>query len=177
MDCNWPWFLSDICSWLHSTGGSEQLWTYTFIHTSGTFQSVFTWILFFRFFESLIGVHVFGERSTFSSNHPISLLYVVKSFKKLQIKVQWSSRSLFLIVMLVLGLLNQLHIFWQLYLTMLLELLYDLVFDKVFGKVWHAGLLHRSSMELTCSNNKLRRSYASIKNSDNSNKLILRNQC
>ena len=31
---NEPWFIKDICSWLYSSGGSKELWAWTFIHTS-----------------------------------------------------------------------------------------------------------------------------------------------
>ena len=57
----------------------------------------------------------------------------------------------FLISSTVLGLLDQLQIFWQLYLMELLEFLIDsgatravaLDISKAFDRVWHAGLLRK----------------------------------
>ena len=59
--------------------------------------------------------------------------------------------NLFLISSMVLGLLDQLKIFWQLYLIELLELLtglgllklQHLIISKAFDRVWHVGLLHK----------------------------------
>ena len=31
---NKPWFLKSVRSWLYSSGGSKELWAWTFIHTS-----------------------------------------------------------------------------------------------------------------------------------------------
>ena len=41
--------------WLYSSGGSKELWTWTFIHTSWTLQYVSEAILFSRLLEGLIG--------------------------------------------------------------------------------------------------------------------------
>ena len=68
-----------------------------------------------------------GERSTTKNYHNVSLLYVVsKVFEKLgntRIVDHRKKCSFFMISSMVLGLLNQLQIFWQLYLTELLGLL------------------------------------------------------
>ena len=42
---------------------------------------------------------------------------------------------------MVLGLLDQLKIFWQLYVIELLGLLTDI--SKVFDRVWHAGIFQK----------------------------------
>ena len=67
-----------------------------------------------------------GERSTAKNYHPVSLLSVVsKVFKKLvknRIVDHLEKCSLFLISSMVLGHLNQLQIFSQLYLIELLGL-------------------------------------------------------
>ena len=56
------------------------------------------------------------------------------------------SVAFFLISSMVLGLLDQLQIFWQLYLVELLDRMgtWAVVFYifKAFDRVWHAGLLH-----------------------------------
>ena len=49
----------------------------------------------------------------------------------------------FLISSMVLGLLNELQIFIQLYLMELLELLTGLYISKAFDRVCHGGLLHK----------------------------------
>ena len=51
--------------------------------------------------------------------------------------------TFFLISSMVLGLLDQLHIFSQLYLIELLGLLIGLGLLEAFNRVWHAGLLHK----------------------------------
>ena len=58
--------------------------------------------------------------------------------------------TFFLISSMVLGLLNQLHIFSQLYVIELLGFLTGLgllqlwhLISKVFDRVWHAGLLDK----------------------------------
>ena len=72
-----------------------------------------------------------GERSTAESYRPVSLLSVVsKVFEKLvnnRIVDHLEKCGLFLISSMVLGLLNQLQIFWQLHLIELLGLLAGLV--------------------------------------------------
>ena len=49
----------------------------------------------------------------------------------------------FLISSMVLGLLNQLQIFWQLYLIEVLGHLRDLELLEPFGRVWQTVLLHK----------------------------------
>ena len=70
------------------------------------------------------------ERSTAKNYHVVSLLSVVsKVFEKLpnnRIVNHLQKCNLFLISSMVLGLLDQLKIFWQLHLIELLELLTDL---------------------------------------------------
>ena len=93
-----------------------------------------------------------GERSTAKNCHPVSLLSVVsKVFEKLVSKgllITKRNVAFFLISSMVLGLLNQLQIFLQLYLIELLGLLTGLVLLKLdiskdFDRVWYAGLLPR----------------------------------
>ena len=67
-----------------------------------------------------------GKRSTAKNYHPVSILSVVsKVFEKLE------NMAFFLISSMVLGLLDQLQIFWQLYLIELLGLLTGLWLTKL----------------------------------------------
>ena len=68
-----------------------------------------------------------GERSTGKNYHPVSLIFVVsKVFEELvnnRIVDHLEKRGLFSISSMVLGLLDQLQIFWQLHMIEMLELL------------------------------------------------------
>ena len=67
-----------------------------------------------------------GKRSTAKNYHPVSILSVVsKVFEELE------NMAFFLISSMVLGLLDQLQIFWQLYLIELLGLLTGLWLTKL----------------------------------------------
>ena len=78
-----------------------------------------------------------GERSTAKTYHPVRVLSVVsKVFEKLiNNKIvdhqAWRNVTFFLISRVVLGLLDQLRIFLQLYLTELLELLKGLGLNEL----------------------------------------------
>ena len=80
-----------------------------------------------------------GERSTPKNYRPVSLLSVVsKVFQKIlgnRIVDHLEKCGLFLIFSMVLGLLNQLQVFSQLYL----------IVARAIDRVWHAGLLHSTS--------------------------------
>ena len=94
-----------------------------------------------------------GERSTAKSYHPVSLLSMVsKLFEKLvntRIADHQEKCGLFFISSMVLGLLYQLMIFSQLYLTgctfngsgATRAVAHDI--SKAFDRVWHAGLLNK----------------------------------
>ena len=78
----------------------------------------------------------------------VFFLWLVKSLKNL-----WINVAFFLILSIVLGLLNQLQIFWELYLIELPGLLWDLGLlelvalniSKGFCRAWHAGLHQHNS--------------------------------
>ena len=97
-----------------------------------------------------------GERSTAKTYHPVSFLSVVsKVFENLYIIIGLliTKRNVvfFLISSMVLGLLDHLQVFSQLYLIELLGLFsrsgatraVALDISKTFKRVWHAGLLHK----------------------------------
>ena len=76
-----------------------------------------------------------GERSTVKNYHPVSLLSVVnKVFEKpvkMELLISWRNVAFFLIFRVVLGLLDQLQIFLQLYLKELLGLLTGLGLNEL----------------------------------------------
>ena len=94
---NRPWFVKAIWCWLYSTGGSEELWAWTFIHTS-------CWTLQYASEVILLYLRML-ERGT-KNYRPIRLLSSVSKISGM-----------------VSGLSVQLHIFWQLHLIELLGLL------------------------------------------------------
>ena len=62
------WLFKDIWSWLYSSDGSEELWAWTFIHTSWNLQKVSEGILFSRLLKTALPVPVFkyvGEKRFF----------------------------------------------------------------------------------------------------------------
>ena len=90
-----------------------------------------------------------GEQSTAKNYCPVSLLSVVG-----KVFVRFSQRNLafFLVCSMVLGLLDQLRIYWLLYLIGLLvlsiglgllQLLVARGISKTFGRIWHAGLVQK----------------------------------
>ena len=84
---NEPWFIRGIWAWLYSSGDSKELWAWTLIYASWTFQYMSERVLFSRSLEDLMGDSVFknvGERSTAKNYHPVGLLSVVsKVYEKL----------------------------------------------------------------------------------------------
>ena len=85
---NEHWFIKGVWSWLYSSGGSKELWAWTFIHSS---SKLFSMCLKKSYFPDcwkvLLLVPLFknvGERSTTKNYCPVSLLSVVsKVFEKL----------------------------------------------------------------------------------------------
>ena len=74
-----------VWSWLYSSGGPEELWTWIFICLSWNFQYVLKGILFSRLLESFCGscFKNVGEKSLVKNYHLVSLFSVVsKIFKK-----------------------------------------------------------------------------------------------
>ena len=139
---NKSWFIQDVWSGLYSTGGSKELWAWTFIHTSWNLQYVSERDLFSRLLEGIISGHCIKnvwERSTAKNYHPFSLLSVVsKVFEKLVnswIVDHQEKCGLFLISSMALGLFDQLQIFWKLYLMELQGLLIGLGLLKLCGIV------------------------------------------
>ena len=84
---NEPWFIKGFRSWLYFSGGSKDLWTWTFIHTSRPVQYVSQRVLFSMLLEVSLVVPVFKnvwERCTTKNERPVCLLTLVgKVFEKL----------------------------------------------------------------------------------------------
>ena len=143
-------------TWLYSSGCSEELWTWTFIHISWTYQYVSEGFLFWRLLENLIhgpSLKRLGTGLGQKTIREVFFLWLVKSLKNLQIKDLLST-------------LRNLAIFYFLYGFRCSQLTVDLLtvvsdriasaFDrsgatqavvldisKAFDKVWHADLLHK----------------------------------
>ena len=123
--------MKGVCSWLSSISCSEDLWPWTFIQTSWTLQHVSEGVLFSK---------NVGERSTAKNYHHVSLLLVVsKVSEKLvtkRIADHLEKCGLFPDFQYGLGLLDQLHIFWQLYLIELLGLLIGLELLELYRLIY-----------------------------------------
>ena len=84
---NKPWFKKNIWSWFYFSVGSEDLWAWTFTHTSWNLYYVSEGSCFPDCWRVSSVVSVFqnvGKSSTAKNYHPVSLLSVVsKVFEKL----------------------------------------------------------------------------------------------
>ena len=83
-----PWIAKGVWHWLHSGGGSEELWALTFIQADWTLQYVSQGILFSTVLEVPncdTVLQNLAERSTAKNYHPVNVLSVVsKIFEKLK---------------------------------------------------------------------------------------------
>ena len=160
---NEHWFIKGVWSWLYSSGGSKELWAWTFIHSS---SKLFSMCLKKSYFPDcwkvLLLVPLFknvGERSTTKNYCPVSLLSVVsKVFEKLvnnRIVDHLEKCGLLLISNMDLGLLDQRQILWpdisdrtaRAFNRFRATRAVAFDISKAFHRLWQAGLLHK----LKCS--------------------------
>ena len=84
--------IKGVWSWLYSSGGSKELWVWTFINTSWTLQYASEGVLFSRLLEGLIGrslyLRMLGKGLQLKPSPCYSLLSVVSNiFEKLVNKI------------------------------------------------------------------------------------------